>query len=201
MAVACDPQKRRIVQAYLELAEKKGFRSVSMDDLATYLGMSKKTIYRFFAGKEEVLREGIRLKFAEMDEKIAPFLQAGHLSPLERMKKATAVVAESLRFFSGEKVQEIKQGFPECWEMLLRMREERISHYVDLFREGIRQGEIRPIQPEILTRIYLTLLEELTSPDFLLEWGWKWSQGVESALSIFLYGVATRNGGRDESHD
>lgn len=47
--------KERILERSHELFNKYGIRSVSMDDIAAGLGMSKKTLYQYFADKEELV--------------------------------------------------------------------------------------------------------------------------------------------------
>ncbi|MBX2932724.1 MAG: TetR/AcrR family transcriptional regulator [Ferruginibacter sp.] len=49
--------KQRIKQAATGLVMQYGIRSVSMDDIATSLGMSKKTIYLYFKDKDELVDE------------------------------------------------------------------------------------------------------------------------------------------------
>lgn len=49
--------KQRIKQAATELVMQYGIRSVSMDDIATNLSISKKTIYLYFKDKDELVDE------------------------------------------------------------------------------------------------------------------------------------------------
>lgn len=49
-----EPKERILVRAH-ELFNKYGIRSVSMDDISAGLGMSKKTLYQYFADKEELV--------------------------------------------------------------------------------------------------------------------------------------------------
>ena len=49
--------KERIKQAAHELVRKYSIRSVSMDDIANSVGMSKKTLYQYFQDKDEVEKE------------------------------------------------------------------------------------------------------------------------------------------------
>jgi len=49
--------KERILVKADELFHRYGIRSVSMDDIAAQLGMSKKTLYQFYTDKEELVRE------------------------------------------------------------------------------------------------------------------------------------------------
>ncbi len=47
--------KQRILLKAEELYMRFGIRSVSMDDIATHLGMSKKTLYQYFADKDDLV--------------------------------------------------------------------------------------------------------------------------------------------------
>jgi TetR/AcrR family transcriptional regulator, cholesterol catabolism regulator len=60
--------KQRILLKAHELFNRYGIRSVSMDDIAAQLGMSKKTLYQYFVDKEELVRAVIS---SEIDSKMA----------------------------------------------------------------------------------------------------------------------------------
>jgi len=49
--------KDRIRETAHNLVMQYGIRSISMDDIATALGMSKKTIYQYYADKDELIEE------------------------------------------------------------------------------------------------------------------------------------------------
>ena len=50
-----DLVKKKIITESVELFMKFGVRSVTMDDIAKHLGISKKTIYQHFKDKEEII--------------------------------------------------------------------------------------------------------------------------------------------------
>lgn len=52
--------KEQIMMTALDLFSQHGIKSVSMDDLARNMGISKRTIYEFFEDKETLLAEGIK---------------------------------------------------------------------------------------------------------------------------------------------
>jgi AcrR family transcriptional regulator len=49
--------KSRILQAAQELFFSYGIRSITMDDIARHLSISKKTIYQFFEDKDQIVGE------------------------------------------------------------------------------------------------------------------------------------------------
>ena len=62
-----DPNRQRIVDAARVHFFSHGFRSVTMDDLAEELGISKKTLYAHFPGKIDLLEAVLADKFAGVE--------------------------------------------------------------------------------------------------------------------------------------
>src|SRR5438094_10545108 len=65
-----DPHRQRIVEAARAHFFSHGFRSVTMDDLAGELGISKKTLYAHFPGKIDLLQAVLADKFAGVEAKL-----------------------------------------------------------------------------------------------------------------------------------
>ena len=61
MTTALTDQSHRIRQEAHTLFMRYGFKSVSMDDIASAIGMSKKTIYQFFPDKETLVAEVVKM--------------------------------------------------------------------------------------------------------------------------------------------
>src|SRR5438874_10407025 len=70
--------RQRIVDAARAHFFSHGFRSVTMDDLAEELGVSKKTLYNHFPGKIELLEAVLADKFAGVEAKLK---EAAHMNP------------------------------------------------------------------------------------------------------------------------
>src|SRR5438094_614257 len=71
-----DPNRQRIVDAARIHFFNHGFRSVTMDDLAEELGISKKTLYAYFPGKIELLEAVLADKFAGVEAKLSEITRA-----------------------------------------------------------------------------------------------------------------------------
>ena len=54
-------QKERVIAHVAEMIKQMGVRSIRMDDVASSLGMSKRTLYEMFGDKEDLLFESIKL--------------------------------------------------------------------------------------------------------------------------------------------
>src|SRR5437879_12784143 len=71
-----DASRQRIVEAARAHFFSHGFRSVTMDDLAAELGISKKTLYSHFPGKIELLEAVLADKFAGVETKLNEVMRA-----------------------------------------------------------------------------------------------------------------------------
>ena len=61
--------KDRIVAQSTNLFVRNGVKSVRMDDIASRLGVSKRTIYELFGDRESLIVECVRHFYASQDEK------------------------------------------------------------------------------------------------------------------------------------
>src|SRR5436309_7779433 len=73
---APDSGRQQIVEAAQAHFFSHGFRSVTMDDLAEELGISKKTLYAYFPGKIELLEAVLADKFAGVEAKLSEITRA-----------------------------------------------------------------------------------------------------------------------------
>jgi AcrR family transcriptional regulator len=61
-------QEERIIKGALDLFLQAGIKSVTMDDIARHLGMSKKTIYQFFGDKNELVVALVKDRLKKMSD-------------------------------------------------------------------------------------------------------------------------------------
>jgi AcrR family transcriptional regulator len=81
-----DDVKKRIMLEARSLFFRYGFSKVTMDETAEALGMSKKTLYRYFPSKEDLLQEVTNEHLQECDEQQKAICRRQDVSPLERLK-------------------------------------------------------------------------------------------------------------------
>ena len=67
-AVSRPKLREKIIDAAVTLFEKKGIKGVTMDDIASSFGISKRTLYEVFTDKETLLIECVRRGQAEADD-------------------------------------------------------------------------------------------------------------------------------------
>ena len=64
--MATEESKRKIVETSLQMFNRRGVRGVTMDDIASTMHISKRTLYESFANKEELLSECVMMVHDEI---------------------------------------------------------------------------------------------------------------------------------------
>lgn len=108
--------KDRIADFAFQAFHQRGFKSVSMDLVATRLRISKKTIYKHFESKEEVLEIGMQNEFART-EALVRNLIAGAVS-LQTFDDLGNLYLEFLQSFGRAFRNELKRDYPHLHERI-----------------------------------------------------------------------------------
>ena len=176
--------RRRILTTALERFMASGFSAVTMDDIARELGMSKKTLYEFFPGKTELLRETTRLKNAtcarELDE-----IAAGTPDFFERARKTFGYVSRMYARLTPSYLTDIRRNAPEVWAEIQEFRRGRVRrHMLELLDQGVAQGVLRKdLDRETLVRLYLTMTSALLTPEVS---GWEPGEQIAPIFEVFV---------------
>ena len=76
--------RNRILNKARDHFFKHGFTKVTLDEIVQEMGVSKKTIYKFFPSKTEILRELLNLKLQEVEDGLA--VHVDHYLMTSRLK-------------------------------------------------------------------------------------------------------------------
>ena len=185
---------RRVVAVARRQFLTHGFRSVSMDDLAAELGMSKKTLYESFPSKVALIEAVLKDKFREVErdldqvarDRVADVEIALH-QLLDCVQRHTAEIQPAF-------VRDIGRETPELFQLIEQRRRELIRHYFGgLFENGKKSGVIRrDIPTHLIIEILLGAVQAIMNPPKLMELGLSVEQGYSSIIRLVLDGALQR---------
>ena len=182
--------KERIINTARERFFQFGFRKVTMDEIASDLGISKKTLYKYFDSKESLAAEVVA-EFQSNVAKMINTLRAEVSDPIERFEKCILEVSQRRSKVSNLFLADIKKDMPRLWKTIEEFREKTIlDHMGDILQEGIKKGKIRKdINPKIATNIYLGSIQTIMQPDRLARNEYSIEEAFSNISKIFLRGV------------
>jgi AcrR family transcriptional regulator len=188
--------RQQIVDAARAHFFSHGFRSVTMDDLAEELGISKKTLYAHFPGKIGLLEAVLADKFAGVE---ATLREVSRSHPNDFPVALHELLANTQRELDEIKppfVRDMRQKAPQVFKVVERRRAALIERYFGkLFIEGQRAGMVRKDVPaKLIIEILLATVQAIMNPPKMEELGMMPKEGFSGILKIVLEGALTSRG-------
>ena len=191
-----DAEAQRIVEAARAHFFSHGFRSVTMDDLAEELGVSKKTLYSHFPSKIALLEAVLADKFAGLEAKLEEITRAyPHDFPVALHELLTNTQRE-LDEIKPPFVRDMRQKAPQVFKIVERRRADLIERFFGkLFVEGQRTGMVRKdLSAKLMIEILLAAVQAIVNPAKVEELGLTPKTGFASVIKVVLEGALTRKG-------
>jgi AcrR family transcriptional regulator len=183
--------RSRILSAARTSFFAHGFRSVTMDQLAEELAMSKKTLYAHFPSKHALLEALLNEKFTGIEadlERVTRESAADFLAGLERLLECVQRHTEEVQ---PPFVRDLQREGPELFKVVEARRGEIIRRHVGkLLADGRRQGLIRKDVPErLVIEILLGAVQSIMNPPRMAELGLTPTTGFRAIISVILQGA------------
>jgi AcrR family transcriptional regulator len=191
-----DPNRLRIVDAARTHFFSHGFRSVTMDDLAEELGVSKKTLYAHFPGKFDLLEAVLEDKFAGVEAMLKEVMRARPHDFSATLRELLAGTQRELDEIKPPFVRDMRQKAPEVFKVVERRRAALIQRYFGkFFVEGQRAGMVRKdVSTKLIIEMLLAMVQSIMNPPKMQELGMMPKEGYTGILKIVLEGTLTAKG-------
>jgi AcrR family transcriptional regulator len=191
-----DPHRQRIVDAARAHFFSHGFRSVTMDDLAEELGISKKTLYAHFPGKIDLLEAVLADKLAGVEAVLKEITRAHPHDFPATLRELLAGTHRELDEIKPPFVRDMRQKAPHVFKSVERRRAALIErHFGKLFIDGQRAGMVRKDVPaKLMIEILLAMVQSIMNPPKMEELGMMPKEGFAGILKIVLEGALTSKG-------
>src|SRR5213596_3835181 len=188
--------RQRIVEAARAHFFSHGFRSVTMDDLAEELGVSKKTLYAHFPSKIALLEPVLAEKFAGVEAKLEEIKRAYPHDFQAALHELLASTQRELDEIKPPFVRDMRQKAPQVFKIVERRRANLIERFFGkLFIEGQRTGMVRKDLPaKLMIEILLAAVQAIVNPAKVEELGLTPKTLFASVVKVVLEGVITPKG-------
>lgn len=190
------PAAQRIVTAARAHFFAHGFRSVTMDDLAAELGMSKKTLYAQFSSKTALLRAVLLDKFRSVERDLDDIMARSSGNAQAALHQLLASMQRHTEEIQPPFVRDIRREAPELFKLVEERRREMIPRYFGrIFDEGRRAGIIRrDVSTALIVEILLGAVQAIMNPAKMEELGLAPKTGYLAIITVILEGVMAQKG-------
>ena len=128
--------KEKIINKAKEMFLKLGFKSITVDDIACEMCISKKTIYKYFSNKDVLIEKSVEMVHKEIHETIDKIV-AQNFNAIEENFEIKRMFKEMFKSAESSPIYQLKKHYPEVYAKALTSQ---IEVCETCFRNNILKG-------------------------------------------------------------
>lgn len=183
--------REMILQGTIKAFNEKGMK-FTMDDIASILSISKKTIYTVFADKEELFLSMVDYLFDNIKVSEQQVLEDKNMSTLQKIRTILGVMPESYQEIDFRQLYLLKDKYPKIYAQVEIRLETGWEKTIALMEQGMREGVIRKVQIPIVKMMLEASLEQFFQRDILLKQEISYAQALQEVVDILVDGIAVK---------
>lgn len=191
MAKAADREKLRqdIILSTIEVFNDRGV-TFTMSDVATNIHISKKTIYKEFDTKEELLDTVVDYIFDNIKAKEESIMNDKSLNTVDKLRKILGAMPENYRDIDFQNVYPFLEKFPDvCRKMQYRLAT-GWENTISLIEQGKKEGVVRKNVDIRFIKVMLEAsIEKVLSDDMLSRTGINYIDALDQIVDILVNGM------------
>lgn len=183
--------KEKILEATIKVFNRKGLK-FTMDDIASELSMSKKTIYTVFRDKESMFFAMVDYCFDKIKESESEILSDDSLSTVEKIRGVLAVLPSGYKDVDFRQLYTLKDKYPNTYSRVEERLETGWEKTIALINQGIEEGSIRPVNVNLLKSMLEATIEQFFQRDILIRNQISYAEALEEVVNILVDGIVKR---------
>jgi AcrR family transcriptional regulator len=180
----------RIMQNAKELFFAYGIKSITMDDLARHMGISKKTIYKFYADKEQLVEKIVK-DFIDVHATQIKQFSASAKDAIEEVILQTQAMAAIYLPIKPGVFYDIQKYFPGTWSLITQYQKDIVREAViaNLYK-GIREHTYREdVQIELTSQYRMAQFDGAFNERYFPSANFNASEVISCGTELYLRGI------------
>ena len=187
--------REQLIEKSAELFMRYGIRSVSMDDIARELGISKKTLYQQVENKSDLIRQIFMERSTEEREEIRRMRQ-GSADAIEELILVAKFMISRLRLISPTSRYDLEKYYQDIH---VEVNQLHMTCFVQFIQEnlerGIREGLYRTnIEVAVVAKLFVSMAIKLGHNEYFAIRDYKLENLVQQLFLYHIHGVASEKG-------
>tara|TARA_B110000196_G_C21125432_1_gene655578 strand:+ start:302 stop:904 length:603 start_codon:yes stop_codon:yes gene_type:complete len=146
-----------------------GIRSFTVENLASRLTMSKKTIYQYFPKKEILIKKIIIFSMEKMTLEFKNIIK-NEPDPIIQFIKIIDSNNKLGRKLNLQKLTYLKSRYPDIWKLIEEHRRERKNIFFKIFKLSKEKGYLKDsLDPLVSANLFMNIINSTFQPEFMLD--------------------------------
>ena len=188
--------KERIIIKAEEMFLHFGYSKVTMEEVAAGLGISKKTLYKFFPSKENLIREIVLSRQCVVENYINKIWEDENLDFVAKLRNMMDYLSQQSSRVRGPLMDDIHKCIPDVWKEIHDFKRiKSLEKAKGLFELGVKNGAFRSdIGQDIVILMFTFSTEGILNPEVLSQIPFSGTQAMETIFKIIFEGIFTEEG-------
>jgi AcrR family transcriptional regulator len=158
--------------------------------------MSKKTLYKFFPGKEALVKEMITSMKCSIDDHIESVWTNEDMDFMDKLKSVMNFIGKQTTKLHGPLLEDLHKNIPEVWKEIHDFRKANaVKRFTTFINEGVERGVFREdIDKQLIVLFYLHAIQGMINPEALSQLPFTANQVFDAIIRIVFEGILTEEG-------
>jgi AcrR family transcriptional regulator len=190
-----EEKKKELILAASSIYMKYGIKSMTMDEMARQLGVSKKTLYLYVSDKNDLVGQCLKLQ-QETDQIAIEEIISQTDNAIEQMLLMSKFIIETLSQVHPSIFFDIAKYHPSAMKMMECHKEEYVCGCIEQnLVNGINQGFYRKnLNAKVISGIYVRMIDIVMSSDLSNQADLKADQIYSEMIRYHIRGCASEKG-------
>jgi len=186
--------RTKIVEMTEEKFFRDGFYKTTMDEVASELKMSKKTIYKFFPSKDDLIMAIAKHFMEGLKNKVVPALSSDK-NAIEKLAELNGILAKVSQKISTNRMDEIKTYFPNLWNEIDNFRTKMMfANITKVIDQGKAEGLFIDYPTPIVMNTLVSSVRSIVNPEFILNNNFSIAEAAINVFKVVIGGIVTDKG-------
>lgn len=188
-------QQEKWLKRVEELFLRFGIKSITMDDVARELGISKKTLYQFVESKDDLVQKMLT-RHIEQEKTMCNMLFSAAANALEEMYIVIDGDTQQLKQMKANIIHDLQRYHRDAWEKISEYQRGFLYTVVrNNLERGIREGLYRSdFDVDIVSKLHISGSIQLFNDDIFPHTHYKYDQVFREYMLHYLYGIVSEKG-------
>jgi AcrR family transcriptional regulator len=186
---------KKIIAKAQELFMQYGLKSISMDDVARTLGISKKTLYRCVSNKADLIRKGLVMHIEE-EKMVLDEIHKTAENAIDEMIKISRYMSQTLQKVNPSVIHDLQKYYQSSWELMESLHFEHTYFLIkNNIEKGIAEGLYRDDVPaDIIAKLYIGRIDLVIDKNLFPIGEYTFSQIHRTMIRYHLHGIMSEKG-------
>jgi AcrR family transcriptional regulator len=169
-----------------------GFSKVTIDEIALDLGISKKTLYKFYPSKEELMRAAVHLNMRMIDQELQQIVSSD--KPFaEKLAEALMMLGKFVGRISRSCINDMQRFTPALWKELEQFRREHVLRKLATMIQQARAEKVfrDDVHDQVLIFMLISAVQGIVNPEVLSQNAFSTDDAFRTIFRVLFEGALT----------